>query len=115
MDAHVIINLFHIFIAAPFLLWIGIARSSIPDQVFMLLIGLGIFMIIYHGYKAYVKYFKGSNSIWVNVIHVVWVAPLLIYIGANKKETMRPAYELVLLTAFGALGYHLYELAAYTN
>jgi hypothetical protein len=30
-----------------------------------------------------------------------------------KKDTPRPAYELLLLTAFGALGYHLYEIASY--
>jgi N,N'-diacetyllegionaminate synthase len=29
----------------------------------------------------------------------------------NKKETPRSAYEILLLTSFGALGYHLYELA----
>jgi hypothetical protein len=32
-----------------------------------------------------------------------------------KKDTPRPAYELLLLTAFAAFGYHLYELAAYSD
>jgi hypothetical protein len=49
----------------------------------------------------------------VNLIHALWIGPLLLYIGAKKKETPRPAYELLLLTAFGALGYHMYELAAH--
>lgn len=48
---------------------------------------------------------------WVNLIHFLWIGPLILYIGAYKKETPRPAYELLLLTTFGALGYHLYELA----
>jgi hypothetical protein len=49
----------------------------------------------------------------VNLIHALWVGPLLLYIGIHKKETVRAAYELLLLTGFAALGYHLYELAAH--
>lgn len=56
-----------------------------------------------------------SQLIWINLVHVLWVGPLLLYIGAKKKDTPRPAYELLLLTGFAALGYHLYELAAYSD
>jgi hypothetical protein len=111
MDTHIIINLFHILLVSPFLIWIGITRGNLPEALFPGLIGLGIFIILYHGYKAWIRYEKGSNYIWVNLIHVLWIGPLLVYIGAGKKETQRPAYELLLLTAFGGLGYHLYELA----
>jgi hypothetical protein len=44
------------------------------------------------------------------MIHVFLIAPLLIYIGYNKKETPRFAYELILILGFGAGGYHLYSL-----
>jgi len=44
------------------------------------------------------------------VIHVLLIAPLLLYIGYHQKETPRQAYEMLLLLAFGALGYHLFSL-----
>jgi hypothetical protein len=47
---------------------------------------------------------------WVNAIHALLIGPLLFYIGYNKKNTPRFAYELLLIMAFGALGYHLLYL-----
>ena len=105
MDSHVIINLFHILLVAPFLLWIGISRGNLPDGVFISLIVLGIVVALYHAFKAYRRIVAGSGYAWVNLIHA--------FIGAKKRDGPRAAYELLLLTAFGALGYHLYELAAH--
>lgn len=113
MDAHVILNLFHILLVAPFFLWVGISRSTLPGWVYGVLFFLGLILVVYHGYKAYVRWTQKSNYIWVNLIHAIVVGPLLLYIGAMKKETPRPAYEMLLLVAFSALGYHLYELAMY--
>jgi hypothetical protein len=111
MDGRVVLNIFHILLVAPFLLWIGIARGNIPGEVYTALIVIAILLFLYHGYKAYIRWIQKSENLWVNLIHVVWLAPLLFYIGVNKKETPRSSYELLLFTAFGALGYHLYELA----
>ena len=115
MDTHVIVNLFHIILIAPFLIWIGIARGSFPEWVFTFLMTLGVIVILYQGFKAYMRLLKGSSYIWVNLIHVLWIGPLILYIGYMKKDTPRPAYEMLLLTAFAAFGYHLYELAAYSD
>jgi hypothetical protein len=115
MNVHVLINLFHIILVAPFLIWIGVSRANTDINVYTFLFALGLFIIVYHGYKSYAKYMLNSSSIWVNLIHMVWIGPLLAYIGYRKKDTERSAYELLLLTAFGALGYHLYELAVYTT
>jgi hypothetical protein len=111
MDSHVLIAILHILLIVPFLLWVGIARGSFPDWVFTLLMALGAILVLYQGYKAYTRFLKSSSYIWVNLIHVLWIGPLLFYIGYKKKDTPRPAYELLLLTAFGALGYHLYSIA----
>ena len=113
MDAHVLVNLFHILLVAPFLLWVGISRGNLPDGVFIGLIVLGIIVTLYHAFKAYRRLVAGSGYAWVNIIHALWIGPLLLFIGSKKREGHRPAYELLLLTAFGALGYHLYELAAH--
>jgi hypothetical protein len=111
MDTHVIINLFHILAVVPFLMWVGISRNTLPVWVYYVLIALGAILILYHGYKAWSRIMKGSSYAWVNLIHALWVGPLLLYIGVKNKETPRPAYELLLLTTFAALGYHLYSLA----
>ncbi len=113
MDAHLLVNLFHILLVVPFLLWVGISRGSGPDGVYIACLLLGILVTLYHGYKAWVRFGLKSSYVWVNLIHMLWIGPLLIYIGAKKKEAPRAAYELLLLTAFGALGYHLYEMAAH--
>jgi len=57
----------------------------------------------------------GDSSLWVNLIHMLVVAPLLLWIGYYGKETSRAAYELLLMTGFAALGYHLYSLALQIN
>ena len=113
MDARVLLNLFHILFVAPLFLWTGMARSTLPPFMYIVLLILGIIVTIYQGYKAYVRFLEKSNYIWVNLVHVLLVGPLLLYVGIYKKDTPRPAYELMLLTGFAALGYHLYELAMY--
>jgi hypothetical protein len=113
MDTHLLINLFHILLVSPFLIWIGISRGKFPEEVFTFLMTLGAIVILYQGYKAYTRIMAGSNYVWVNLIHVLWIGPLILYIGYRKKDTPRPAYELLLLTAFAAFGYHLYEMASH--
>ena len=56
-----------------------------------------------------------NPSIWVNLIHMLVIAPLLLWIGYYGKETSRAAYELLLMTGFAALGYHLYSLILEVN
>jgi hypothetical protein len=113
MDIHVLVNLFHILLVVPFLLWIGVSRGNLPDGAFVACLLLGLLVTIYHGYKTWVRLGLKSSYVWVNLIHFLWIGPLLAYIGMKKKDTPRPAFELLLLTAFGALGYHLYELAVH--
>jgi hypothetical protein len=43
-------------------------------------------------------------------MHVGLIAPLLLYIGYQQKDTPRQAYEMLLLLAFAAVGYHLFSL-----
>jgi hypothetical protein len=47
---------------------------------------------------------------WVNALHVILIAPLLLFIGYHKKETPRFAYELLLMLGFAAGGYHLFSV-----
>ena len=115
MESHLILNLFHVLFVGPFFIWVGIAKSSLPFYVFYAVLALGILVTFYHGYKAFVRLQKKSPLIWINLIHFLVVGPLLIYVGSQKKEAPRWAYEMLLLTGFAALGYHMYEMIAYQD
>jgi hypothetical protein len=110
MDAHFILSLFHILFVVPLFLGVGFIRSNTPQWLYLMLLILGFVILVYHGFKLFLRLKTRSNYAWVNAIHVLFVAPLLIYIGYNKKETPRAAYELMLMTGFAAGGYHLYSL-----
>jgi len=110
IDAHFIISLFHLIAVVPFFAYIYINRSSLPEWAYTVLFSLGIFVLLYHSYKSVAKFIAGSSSLWVNIIHVLAIAPTMIYIGYTAKNTPRAAYEILLILTFGALGYHLYSI-----
>jgi hypothetical protein len=115
MDPHTFINLFHVLLVAPFFIYVGVMKSAVPAAVYTTLIVLGAILVLYHGYKFVNRFLKGSSYAWVNAVHAFLIGPLLLYIGLNGTETGRPFYEALLLTAFAALGYHLYEMAVYRD
>jgi hypothetical protein len=110
MDPHIIIALVHIFLIAPLFFVIAFFRSDMPVWAFRSIFALGLFVLVYHAYKFFTKLAARSSYSWVNAIHVVIVAPLLIYIGLEQKEAPRSAYEMLIMVGFAALGYHLYSL-----
>jgi len=110
MDKHLLIALFHIVFVVPLFLYVGFQRAATPEWVYNLMFGLGLVVLAYHGVKSVIRLVSGSMGAWVNLIHVIVVAPLLIYIGYLGKKTQRPAYEILLMVGFAALGYHLKSL-----
>ena len=104
-----IIHLFHIIIVGSLFLYVGIARKSIPEFLYPILFYLGIFVIIYHSWKAFQKIKAGKNA-WINFMHIFLVGPLLVYIGFNKIATPRYCYEFLLMLGFASIGYHSYYL-----
>ena len=110
MDIHLLLSLFHIFAVVPFFLYIALSRAATNPIVYKIALVLGLFLIVYHGYKAFLKWKAGSQSLWVNLMHSLFIGPLLVYIGFYEVASPRAAYELLALTGFGALGYHIYHL-----
>jgi hypothetical protein len=100
------VHWFHILIVGSLFLYVGIKRDAICPWMFSVLMGLGAIIIAYHMYKLWLK--GGGINGWVNWIHVLLIGPLLIYIGHNRENTIRPAYELLLLFGFASIGYHGY-------
>ncbi len=110
VNAHITISLFHIFAVVPFFLYVAFVRGQLPPWIFPVLLGLGLLLAVYHSYKTLVKWKAHSLSAWVNILHVLAVAPLLIYIGAKSYDTPRWAFEVLAMLGFAALGYHLYSI-----
>jgi hypothetical protein len=115
LNSHVIVAIFHLIVIAPLFLFVGMRRASVPEEVYQGLLVIGAFVLGYHLWRLSVKFRSQVSGQWVNLIHAVLIAPLLIYIGANKKETPRYAYELLTMTGFAALGYHLITLVQSLN
>jgi hypothetical protein len=109
-DHHFILSMFHILFIVPFFLFVGFQRAATPSWVYSALMAVGAVILFYHGYKLFLRLRSGSGYAWVNAIHMAAVAPLLIYIGYHGKDTPRPAYEILLMLAFAAAGYHLFSL-----
>jgi uncharacterized membrane protein len=99
--------MFHLVIVGGFLLFVGMNRNNNPEYIYNVLLLLGIVIFFYHIYKAVVKIHE-QKSAWVNSIHIFIIAPTLLYVGYNKKETKRLYYEILLLLGFSAIGYHGY-------
>jgi hypothetical protein len=110
MDAFFLIVILHVAVIVPFLLWVGFNRAATPDWMYSVLFGTGIILLVYHSYMAISRLIAGSPAMWKNLIHVLLIAPLFLWIGYYAKRTERPAYDMLLLAAFGALGFHLYKL-----
>jgi hypothetical protein len=112
MDTHLLLSLFHIFAVVPFFLYIALNRANTSQNVYRAAFVIGILITLYHGYKSFLKLKAGSQSVWVNLMHVAFIGPLLVYIGYSEQNTPRAAYELLALSGFGALGYHIYHMIA---
>lgn len=109
MSSNTFVKVFHILVVGALFLYVAIKRTQIPKWMFPGLLGLGIFLILYHGYKAY-NHIQHKEAYWVNLIHLFYVGPLLIYIGYFGAETERMYFELLLMLCFAVIGYHGFYL-----
>ena len=108
-SASLFVRLFHILIVGGLFLYVGTQRADIPTQLFAGLVGLGVIIVLYHLYKAYERN-QHKKSYWVNLIHILFVGPLLVYIGFFAENTERLYFELLLMMGFAVIGYHGYYL-----
>jgi hypothetical protein len=109
MEISTYVHLFHILFVGTLFLYVGIERTAISPTMYPFLLGLGLFVIFYHSYKAY-NYMQLGKGYWVNLIHIFIVGPLLVYIGYNREKTARLYFELLIMLGFAAIGYHGYYL-----
>lgn len=93
-----ITNLAHILVLGPLLL--GIGFGYIPPSQYI--VGLGIGVLIYH---IFMTLRSGFN--WMRAIHVLAVAPALIYFGYTGDGHARDACTLL---GGAAVAYHTARL-----
>jgi len=98
-------HLIHLLAVGPLFVYVGLHRENVPDAVFNALGDVGLVVLFYHSYKAYLK-LKDGQSAWVNWIHILLVAPLLLILAYLKKDANRRYFEMMLLLGFAAIGYH---------
>lgn len=109
MSTRIFVSLFHIIFVGILFLYVGIMRDKNTKTMFHFLLGLGIFIILYHAFKVY-NYISEDKPIWVNIIHIMIIGPLVAYIGYNNQNTSRLYFEILLMLAFASIGYHGYYL-----
>lgn len=109
-DTHFWLAIMHLLVVVPLFLYIGFIRADTPRWLYLAILTIGVVVLLYHGSKLIIRLKNRSGYSWVNAIHVLLVAPLLIYIGYHKKETPRFGYELLLMAGFAAAGYHLFSI-----
>ena len=109
VDGHMILAFFHILFVAPLFFVIAFFQDKLPDWAYTAILGLGAFVLVYQSYKYVLRLSQHSAHAWVNLFHMLLIAPLLLYIGYHRRETPRFAYELCIMAGFAALGYHTYS------
>ena len=115
LDAHFFLSIAHLLLIAPLLLFVGFQRSATPDWLFQSIFIIGFIVLGFHSFRFLTRFYSNVSYAWVNLIHILLVAPLLLYIGYHKKDTQRLYYELLLLLSFGMVGYHLFSLVRILN
>lgn len=109
------ISIVHIFFIVPLFIAVGFLRGATPIWLYWILLTIGAIVFFYHGWKAFIRWNAGSGLLWINLIHVLLIAPLLMYVGYMQKNTARFGYELLMIAGFAALGYHSYSLIKRTS
>jgi succinate dehydrogenase hydrophobic anchor subunit len=98
-------TLIHVLGIGPLFIYVGLQRDQLPDYMFQLLGVLGLLLLVYHSYRAFIL-LQENKSAWVNWIHIFLIAPLLLVLGYLKKDASRRYFEMMLMLGFSAIGYH---------
>ena len=90
-----VIHLFHIFIVGAFFIATALKYVSVNAMVYTI---LGIFIIGYHGWRAYTNGYPV-----INLFHIIVVGPLLVAFGQMRQAWM---YDAFLALGAATVGYH---------
>ena len=97
-----LISLFHIFIVAPLLIYVGI-QKYLSHTFYQFLYYLGIGIVLLHLFKSIKKL---PRIAYMNYLHVLLFGPLLIYIGYYERNTPLFVYDIIEFLGVLAIFYH---------
>lgn len=109
MEIITYLHLFHILFVGSLFLYVGIMKFKNHLFIYPVLLGLGIFLILFHSFKAYTKMKQGKEYI-INLFHIFIVSPLLLYIGYNKQMTADLYFNILIGLGILAIIDHGYKL-----
>ena len=98
-----LIYLTHVLVSAPLFIYVGHDRGQGPQWLYYLVLAVGALVLLYHAYLLANKYNNFKIVGWVNLIHVLLVAPVLIYVGYMKDKVLYPFWQVCLILGYGAL------------
>ena len=102
------ISLFHLIVVVPTLLYVGFKGKDAGQNAYNLLLLLGILLAIFHTYRALTV-----KSPDINIMHLLFIAPLILYIGYMQQNSLEYTYYLLIGLGLVALYIHGSLLANY--
>ncbi len=125
----------HFIYVGPIFLFFGLNTKNLPENskdedgkyllnwtnlfltqknAYLYIAFLGIINFLYHLYSALKLYFEEQFINHTNIMHILFVAPLLIYIGLISKEnTSYIYYNLLTIFGIGLIFLFAYKLYLY--
>ena len=98
MNFHKFIPLIHTFLVAPLLLFVGLNKGKVGNNVFTLLMILGLVAIMYHLTQLLDHGFSNLGAKqFTNIFHILVVGYLFACVGFRKGKVPNFAYTLMLL------------------
>lgn len=97
--------LFHIFLVTLIFLYIGFARKNIVNWFYYFVAILAIIIIIYHIYRLFTHGLK--EKFW-NYMHLLLIAPLLLYLFYKKANTPEYIYDIFIGLGAASFAINLY-------
>ena len=106
-----IIFLSHVLFIGPLLTYVGFMKTKTHPYVFKALLLTGIIVALYHGYHLYMHYTSSNIINYVNLFHILAIAPLLIYIAHNNGQVVYPMMDLLFILGVGVTILFLLKLS----
>ncbi len=95
------INLFHVLVTGPLLIYIGLSKN-ISSLFYNLLLLASILLFLY----LLSLILQNNKRTWL-IIHLLVFLPLLLWCGIAKEKTPYMIKSALLAIGCGAFGYHL--------
>jgi hypothetical protein len=102
-----IVQLLHIFIFGPFLIYVGITQPP-QDFIYYILLALGIAVIVVFIVNMIRE--RTKNVLGWLLWHIIIISGILLWCGIQKTKSPHIIFALLIALGFAAIGYHATRL-----